>query len=82
LEHAVAARTCWIEGKAERRCVMAGLDEETIATLEELVVLTLAMVDTVTKILIQKRMISETEFGAKLLEERTMYQKLFNSTLQ
>lgn len=61
---------------------MAGLDEQSIVTLEELVVLTLAMVDTMTKILIQKRMISETEFGAKLLEERTMYQKLFNSTLQ
>jgi hypothetical protein len=61
---------------------MAELDEETIVTLEELVVLTLAMVDTVTKILIQKRMITETEFGAKLLEERTMYQKLFHSTLQ
>jgi hypothetical protein len=61
---------------------MAGVDEDTIVTLEELVVLTLAMVDTVTKILIQKRMITETEFGAKLLEERTMYQKLFNSTLQ
>lgn len=61
---------------------MAGPEENAIVTLEELVVLTLAMVDTVTKILIQKRMITENEFGAKLLEERTMYQKLFNSTLQ
>ena len=60
---------------------MAELDQETIATLEELVVLTLAMVDAVMKILIQKRMITETEFGAKLLEERAMYQKLFNSNL-
>lgn len=62
--------------------MMAELDEETIVTLEELVVLTLAMVDTVAKILIQKRMITESEFGAKLLEERSMYQKLFNSSLQ
>ncbi|MGE5303456.1 MAG: hypothetical protein ACM3TN_09030 [Alphaproteobacteria bacterium] len=61
---------------------MAGLDKETIVILEELVLLTLAMVDTVTKILIQKQMITETEFGARLLEERAMYQKLFNSTLQ
>lgn len=61
---------------------MAELDEETIVSLEELVVLTLAMVDTVAKILIQKGLMTETEFGARLIEERSMYQKLFNSTLQ
>ncbi len=61
---------------------MSDLEDETIVTLEELVVLTLAMVDTVAKILIQKRMISETEFGEKLLQERTIYRRLFNSTLQ
>ena len=61
---------------------MAGPDKETIALLEELALLTLAMVDTVAKILIQKRMITEAELGEKLLEERAMYQKLFNSTLQ
>ena len=51
-------------------------------TLEELVVLTLAMVDTVSKILIKNGVISETEFGEKLLEERAVYHKLFNSPLQ
>ena len=51
-------------------------------TLEELVVLTLAMVDTVSKILIKNGVITETEFGEKLLEERAVYQKLFNSTVQ
>ena len=61
---------------------MAELDEETIVSLEELVVLTLAMVDTVAKFLIQKGLMTETEFGARLIEERSMYQKLFNSTLQ
>ena len=61
---------------------MAERGEEMIATLEELVLLMLAMVDTVAKILIQKRIITEAELGAKLLEERTMYQNRFNSTPQ
>jgi hypothetical protein len=40
------------------------------------------MVDAVTKLLIEKGIISEEEFKEKLSEERATYQKLFNPTQQ
>ena len=43
---------------------------------------TLAMADAVTKLLIEKGVITEAEFNQKLLEERAIYQKLLNPTVQ
>jgi hypothetical protein len=43
---------------------------------------TLAMADAVTKIFIDKDVISEAEFKRKLLEERAVYQRLLNPTVQ
>jgi hypothetical protein len=43
---------------------------------------TLAMADAVTKLLIEKGVITEAEFKQKLLEERAIYQKLLNPTVQ
>jgi hypothetical protein len=40
------------------------------------------MVDAVTKLLIEKGVISEEEFKQKLMEERATYQKILNPTQQ
>jgi hypothetical protein len=61
---------------------MTKIDREKTVTLEELMVLTLAMVDAVTKLLIEKGVISEAEFGEKLLQERAFYQALLKPTVQ
>jgi hypothetical protein len=61
---------------------MAKIDGHKTVSLQELMVSTLAMVDAVTKLLIEKGVISEEEFKEKLSEERATYQKLFNPTPQ
>jgi hypothetical protein len=61
---------------------MAKIDGHKTVSLQELMVSTLAMVDAVTKLLIEKGIISEEEFKEKLSEERATYQKLFNPTPQ
>jgi len=66
-----------LRGKA-----MAKTDGDKTVTLQELMVSTLAMVDAVTKLLIEKGVISDEEFKEKLAEERATYQKLFNPTQQ
>jgi ribosomal protein S8 len=62
--------------------MMTELDKGKTVSLEELMVSTLAMADAVTKLLIEKGVISEAEFRDKLLEERATYQKLLNPTAQ
>ena len=59
---------------------MTELDKDKTATLEELMVSTLAMADAVTKLLIEKGVISEAEFKEQLLKERATYQALFQNT--
>jgi hypothetical protein len=54
---------------------MTDLDKGKTVSLQELMVSTLAMVDAVTKLLIEKGVISEEEFREKLMEERATYQK-------
>jgi hypothetical protein len=61
---------------------MAELNKKDPISLTELMVSTLAMADAVTKILIEKGVISEAEFKQKLLEERAVYQRLLNPTVQ
>ena len=48
----------------------ADLDATKTVSLEELMVSTLAMADAVTKLLIEKGLITEAEFTKKLPEER------------
>ena len=61
---------------------MTDLDKGKTVSLQELMVSTLAMVDAVTKLIIEKGIISEEEFKEKLSEKRATYQKLFNPTPQ
>jgi hypothetical protein len=51
---------------------MAELDKGKPVSLEELMVSTLAMTDALTKLLIEKGVITDAEFKQKLLEERTV----------
>jgi hypothetical protein len=43
---------------------------------------TLAMTDAVAKLLIEKGVITDAEFKQKLLEERAVYQRILNHTVQ
>ena len=43
---------------------------------------TLAMTDALTKLLIEKGIITDAEFKQKLLEERAVYQRILNPTTQ
>ena len=61
---------------------MAEFDKDATVSLKELMVSTLAMADAVTKLLIEKGVITEAEFKEKLLQERAVYQKLLNPTVQ
>jgi hypothetical protein len=61
---------------------MTDLDKGKTVSLQELMVSTLAMVDAVTKLLIEKGVISEEEFREKLMEERATYQKILNPIKQ
>jgi hypothetical protein len=61
---------------------MTDLDKKKTVSLEELMISTLAMVDVITKLLIEKGVISEEEFREKLMEERATYQKILNPTQQ
>jgi hypothetical protein len=61
---------------------MTDLDTGKTVSLQELMVSTLAMVDAVTKLLIEKGVISEEEFREKLMEERATYQKILNPIKQ
>ena len=61
---------------------MKDLGTGKTVSLQELMVSTLAMVDAVTKLLIEKGVISEEEFREKLMEERATYQKILNPTPQ
>jgi hypothetical protein len=61
---------------------MAELEKGKPVSLEELMVTTLAMADAVTKLLIEKGIITEAELKRKLLEEREVYQRILNPTTQ
>jgi hypothetical protein len=51
-------------------------------TLEELMVSTLAMTDALSKLLIEKGVITDAEFKKKLAEERAAYQAILKSIAQ
>ncbi len=55
---------------------MAILDKESTVTLQELLVSSLAQTDALTKLLIEKGLITEAEFMQKLSAERAVYQAM------
>jgi hypothetical protein len=61
---------------------MAELDKGNTVTLQELMVSTLAMTDALAKLLIEKGVITDAEFKEKLLQERAVYQRILNPTVQ
>jgi hypothetical protein len=61
---------------------MAKLDKTAPVNLQELIVSSLAMVDALGKLLIEKGLITREEFMEKLSQERATYQKLLNPTPQ
>ncbi len=56
--------------------------QSKIVSLEELMLTTLAQTDALTKLLLEKGIITDAEFKQKLLEERAVYQRILNPTTQ
>jgi hypothetical protein len=61
---------------------MAELENKVKITLQELLVGTLAMTDALSKVLIEKGIITDAEFKEKLAAERAEYQKILKSIEQ
>jgi hypothetical protein len=61
---------------------MAELDKGKPVSLQELMVSSLATADALAKLLIEKGVITDAEFKQKLLEERAVYQRILNPTVQ
>ena len=53
---------------------------ESTVTREELLVSSLAQTDALAKLLIEKGIITQQEFSAKILEERATYQAMLEPT--
>jgi hypothetical protein len=56
--------------------------EKTPVTIQELLVSSLASTDALAKLLIEKGIITEQEFSQKVSEERAIYQRMLNPTVQ
>ena len=56
---------------------MAKIDKGVTVSLQELVVYSLAQTDALSKLIIEKGLITQDEFMQKLSAERTAYQVLF-----
>jgi hypothetical protein len=61
---------------------MAELEQGKPVSLQELMVSSLATADALAKLLIEKGIITETEFKQKLLDDRAVYQRILNPTPQ
>ena len=61
---------------------MAQADKQSPVTMQELLVSTLAQGDALAKLLIEKGIITQAEFMQKLSEERAVYQRMLNPTVQ
>jgi hypothetical protein len=57
-------------------------NSDTSVTFEELLVSSLAQVDALSKLLIEKGIITQQEFLQKIAEERAAYQRMLNPTPQ
>ncbi len=58
---------------------MGELDKQGVVTMQELLVSSLAQTDALTKLLIEKGLITEAEFMKKLSAERAMYQEMLGT---
>jgi hypothetical protein len=61
---------------------MAELDKRKPVSLEELMLANLAQTDALTKLLIEKGVITDAEFMEKLRQEREVYQQILKPTMQ
>jgi hypothetical protein len=61
---------------------MADAKNEAPVWLQELLVSSLAQTDALSKMLIEKGIITHGEFLAKIAEERAVYQRMLNPTRQ
>jgi hypothetical protein len=59
---------------------MAKVDKKGAVKMEELIVSSLATADALAKLLIEKRLITETEFMKKLSEEAKRYRAILERT--
>jgi hypothetical protein len=59
---------------------MAEIEKREPVTIQELLISSLAQTDALAKLLIEKGIITNDEFIAKLSEERAPYQRMFNPT--
>ncbi len=55
---------------------MGTVDNQGAVTMQELIASSLAQTDALTKLLIEKGLITKDEFMQKLSDERTMYQAM------
>jgi len=56
---------------------MGELDKQEVVTMQELIASSLAQADALTKLLIEKGLITQAEFMAKIKAERATYQAMF-----
>ncbi len=61
---------------------MATVDKQGVVTMQELFASSLAQTDALTKLLIEKRLITKDEFMQKLSAERAVYQAMFKKMRQ
>ncbi len=59
---------------------MGTVDKQGVVTMEELLVSSLATADALAKLLIEKRLITQTEFMQKLSAERADYRTILEKT--
>jgi len=64
------------------RKITPTLDKECTVTLEELMISSLAQTDALSKLLIEKELITEAEYMEKLSEERAGYQVMMEKVRQ
>ncbi len=55
---------------------MATVDNQGVVTMQELIASSLAQTDALTKILIEKGIITKEEFTVKLSDERAVYREM------
>ncbi len=55
---------------------MATVDKQGVVTMQELIASSLAQTDALTKLLIEKGIITKEEFTVKLSDERAVYQAM------
>jgi len=58
---------------------MATVDNQGVVTMHELIASSLAQTDALTKLLIEKGLITKEEFMVKLSDERAVYQEMLRN---